>query len=122
MDDGLTLSSFTDEAVRRGDVGSFLTAITAAEAQTPPLGQPDWSEGYAVVEATLTDGRVEARRVDVVKGEGDLPLSDSELEAKFRSCLEYGRITDPEAPKRLLADMVASTRVSELVAALGAVA
>jgi 2-methylcitrate dehydratase PrpD len=49
--------------------------------------------GPAIVEVTTNDGRQFRERVDELPGTPDAPLSDAEVEAKFRSCV--GRGLDP---------------------------
>ncbi|WPH15916.1 MmgE/PrpD family protein [Variovorax paradoxus] len=85
LDGEVRLASFTDEAVSRPEVQRF-------------LAQVDWREEEGAVAARsadvrlqLRDGRSVSRRVEVLRGSSQLPLSNSQLEAKLEDCLNWGR-------------------------------
>jgi 2-methylcitrate dehydratase PrpD len=71
------LREFTDEAVNSAVV-KRVRELTTAEAH-PPL-----TEDQALIEVELTDGRCLTHRVQASIGNLQRPLSDAQLEAKFR--------------------------------------
>jgi 2-methylcitrate dehydratase PrpD len=89
------LAQFTDAVVQRPDVQSLIERIdfgVDAEAE---------AEGYekmtTIVEVTLADGRVVSGRADFGKGSPSDPMTDVELEAKFRDCTAWAGVSDPDA-------------------------
>jgi len=95
-DGAVTLTTFEPETLARPDVRGLLTRVTKAEAEVPPLGPADWTAGYAVVEATLADGRTLRRRVDRPRGHATRPVDDATLRAKFDDCLAAASIPVPD--------------------------
>jgi 2-methylcitrate dehydratase PrpD len=89
IDGSVRLLSFTDAAVGRGEAQDLLRRVTIQEVDTPPFGPTQWEHAFATLEVTLQDGSTLRERCDVPKGDARAPLSDAELEAKFRDCLAY---------------------------------
>jgi 2-methylcitrate dehydratase PrpD len=89
LDGSIRLSTFTDAAVSRPDAQDLLQRVVIQEAQTPPFGSDAFDHAYATVEITLSSGDTVRERCDVPRGDGRAPLTDAELEAKFRDCLEF---------------------------------
>lgn len=86
-DGAVTLGTFAPQTVSRPDLQDLLTRVTTAEAPVPPAGPAAWNAGYAVVEATLTDGRTVTCRVDRPRGHATRPVDDATLRAKVDDCL-----------------------------------
>lgn len=97
-DGAVTLGSFAPDAVARPDLQSLLTRVDTAEAATPPAGASDWNAGYAVVTATLTDGRTITHRVDRPRGHATRPVDDATLRTKFDDCLQHAGFEPGAAP------------------------
>ena len=85
LDRTVGLAQFADERVRRPDVQALMPRIRMfvhPEQTTRECLPTRFSE----VTITLKDGRRFTRRVDHAKGQPQNPLTDAELEAKFRTC------------------------------------
>ena len=89
LDGRLSLSTFTDEAVQRAEAQELLRRVVIQEAAEPPFGPSGFEHAYASVEVTLGDGSRVRERCDVPRGHASAPLTDAELESKFRDCLEF---------------------------------
>ncbi len=89
LDGGVGLSTFTDEAVRRASAQDLLTRVTIQEAAVPPFGAAEFDHAYATLEVTLRDGGRLQQRCDVPAGDARAPLTDAELDAKFRDCVAF---------------------------------
>jgi 2-methylcitrate dehydratase PrpD len=89
IDGRLSLSTFTDAAVQRPEVQELVERIIVQEAAEPPFGPSSFQHAYATVEVTLSDGGRVRERCDVPRGHASAPLSDAELDSKFRDCLEF---------------------------------
>ncbi|SMY11092.1 MmgE/PrpD family protein [Brevibacterium jeotgali] len=87
FDGAVTLASFEPASVARPALQELLATVTKAEAEVPPVGPAGWTAGYAVVVATLADGRTFSRRVDRPRGHATRPVDDATLRAKFDDCL-----------------------------------
>lgn len=97
LDGQISLSSFTDAAVRRPEAQRLLRKVAITGSATPPFGDATFGWGYSVVAVHTGDGVVH-ERVDVPRGDARLPLSDEELDAKFRDCVGFaGGNVDGEA-------------------------
>jgi 2-methylcitrate dehydratase PrpD len=116
LDGRVSLATFTDEAVRRAQAQDLLRRVTIVEAATPPSGAPAFEHAYAVVEVTLTDGRIVQERCDVPRGDARAPLRLDELEAKFRDCLDFSK-TEWDARSLLegLHELKSAARVGEAI-------
>ncbi|HTD78350.1 MAG TPA: MmgE/PrpD family protein [Chloroflexota bacterium] len=89
IDGRLSLSTFTDEAVQRPEALELVQRIVVQEAAEPPFGPSTFEHAYATIEVTLGDGSRLRERCDVPRGHALAPLTDAELDAKFRDCLEF---------------------------------
>jgi 2-methylcitrate dehydratase PrpD len=83
IDGAIGLQSFTDEAVRRPEVQALLRKVEIGEdgGELRPL--------RAAVEIELSGGRRLARKLDRLPGSPEQPLSDADVEQKFRSCAAF---------------------------------
>jgi 2-methylcitrate dehydratase PrpD len=90
VDGAVRLLSFTDAAVCRPEAQDLLRRITIEESPTPPFGPPEYAHAFATLEVTLQNGETLRERCDVPRGDAREPLTDAELEAKFRDCLAFG--------------------------------
>jgi 2-methylcitrate dehydratase PrpD len=91
LDGRVGLSTFSDAAVTRSSAQDLLRRVTIQEVDAPPFGSSDWDHAYAALEVSLRDGSTLRERCDVPKGDARAPLTDSELEAKFRDCLGFSQ-------------------------------
>ena len=113
IDGAVRLLSFTDAAVCRGEAQDLLRRVTIQESATPPFGPSTYEHAFATLEVTLQDGSTLRERCDVPKGDARAPLSDAELEVKFRDCLAYADSDwDPDALLARLRDLRSAERVS----------
>ena len=98
------LADFTDERARRADVQDFMPKVRmfVHPEQTTRECLPT---RFTDVTIALKDGRVLKRRVSQAKGQPKNPLTDAQLEAKFRDCA---------------ARVLPAARIDSLVAMLGA--
>lgn len=85
LDGGIGLSSFIDAAVLRPQAQAFFPQVTAVDASEGGTF-PRWTE----IAFELRNGERLQRRVDVLRGSAEAPLSLQELRAKVQDCLEWG--------------------------------
>lgn len=85
LDGRVGLSSFTDGAVLRPQAQAFFAHVTADDA-TEGGTFPRWTE----IALELRNGQRLQRRVDVLRGSAEAPLSLQELRAKVQDCLAWG--------------------------------
>ncbi|MDP9282769.1 MAG: MmgE/PrpD family protein [Chloroflexota bacterium] len=102
------LAQFTDEVVARDDVQRLIERIDFDVH--PEAEAAGYEKMTTIVEVELADGRVVRGRADFGKGSPADPMSDAELEAKFRDCAAWGGL--PEADARDVADLI--WRIEEL--------
>jgi 2-methylcitrate dehydratase PrpD len=88
LDGKLSLASFTDAAVQRRQAQKLLRKVTISDSATPPFGDKTFDYAYSAVEVATAGGTC-AERVDVPRGDARLPLTDAELDEKFRDCVSY---------------------------------
>ena len=88
LDGAVLLSSFTDEAVRRPEAQAFLPNVTTDDRTDSPTF-PRWAE----IEVTLKNGSTLRKRVDLLRGSADAPLTLQELRTKVQDCLAWGQAT-----------------------------
>ena len=86
LDGRVGLSSFTDEAVRRSQAQAFFRQVTSDDAASGATF-PRWSE----IALELHNGQRLHRRVDMLRGSAEAPLSLQELRAKVQDCLAWGQ-------------------------------
>jgi 2-methylcitrate dehydratase PrpD len=100
LDRTVGLAQFADERVRRADVQALMPKVRMVvhPEQTTRESLP---ARFSEVTVTLTDGRTLVKRVDQAKGQPRNPLSDAELEVKFRDAA--GRLLPAERVDALLA-------------------
>jgi 2-methylcitrate dehydratase PrpD len=94
------LGDFTDQSIRRTDVQEFMPKVRMfvhPEQTTRECLPTRFSE----VTITLADGRHLPRRVSLAKGQPKNPLTEAELEAKFRDCA--ARVLPPERAEAAVA-------------------
>ncbi|WP_172173676.1 MmgE/PrpD family protein [Paraburkholderia elongata] len=84
IEDGVIgLSSFTDAAVHRPRLQSFIERVSASEVAGGMT--PRW----ASVAVRTKDGRLLSRHIDSLRGAPSNPLSDQELIEKITDCLAW---------------------------------
>jgi 2-methylcitrate dehydratase PrpD len=89
------LAQFTDEVVARDDVQRLIERIDFDVH--PEAEAAGYEKMTTIVEVELADGRVVRGRADFGKGSPADPMSDAELEAKFRDCAAWGGLTEEDA-------------------------
>jgi 2-methylcitrate dehydratase PrpD len=80
--------------------------VAALAARTAAISDPAIDAAAiepARVQVKLKDGRTIEVASDTIKGSPREPLSEAELIAKFRGCLEFGLGASPSAADRLAA-------------------
>ena len=85
LDRTVGLAQFEDERVRRSDIQAYMPRVRMfvhPEQTTRECLPTRFSE----VTITLGDGRSLVSRVHQAKGQPQNPLTEAELEAKFRDC------------------------------------
>lgn len=92
LDGRIGLSTFTDEAVLREQAQNLLRRVTTTETSAPGAGPAGTGGPFAVVTIVTRDGNRAVNRVDVPRGEASAPLTDGEIEAKFRDCASFGAV------------------------------
>lgn len=115
LDGGVSLQSFTDEAVRRPEAQALIEKVTWAVSDVPPVGSPSWEQAYSALRVTTTDGAGHEFRTDVPRGDTRAPLTRDELMAKFASCIAFsgtGWDTDALAAELWGIDTAALTDVT----------
>jgi 2-methylcitrate dehydratase PrpD len=100
LDGAVGLAQFDDARVRRPDVQAFMPKVRMfvhPEQTTRDCLPTRFSE----VTITLADGRRVAERVQHAKGQPRHPLTDEELDAKFRDCA--ARVLSQDRTRSVLA-------------------
>jgi 2-methylcitrate dehydratase PrpD len=84
LDNAVGLRSFTDAQVQRPEAQALLRKVEAKEDDT-------WNPAprRAFVEVVLKGGEKRSLLVEKLRGSGQLPLTDAELEAKLRDCVAF---------------------------------
>jgi 2-methylcitrate dehydratase PrpD len=115
LDRTVGLAQFADERVRRADVQALMPKIRMVvhPEQTTRESLPN---KFSEVTITLTGGTALVRRVDQAKGQPRNPLTDAELEVKFRDAA--ARVLPADRIEALLR----AAKGLETVADVGAVA
>ena len=117
IDGRLSLSTFTDEAVQRPEALELVQRIVVQEAAEPPFGPSSFQHAYATIEVTLGDGSRLGERCDVPRGHALSPLTDAELDSKFRDCLEFSEGDwDPEELLHRIRRLSEVARVADVLA------
>jgi 2-methylcitrate dehydratase PrpD len=86
LDGAVLLSSFTDEAVRRPEAQAFFAQVSTDDRTDSPTF-PRWAE----IGVTLKNGHQLHKRVDLLRGSAQAPLTLGELRTKVQDCLAWGR-------------------------------
>ena len=86
LDGRVTLSHFTDEAVRRPALQSLLRRVEYRVPDDWQKGAGPWKQGHGRVQVQLKDGSVRQGVTTAPKGDAANPMSDEELETKFLEC------------------------------------
>jgi len=89
------LTEFTDEVVLRPDVQRLIERIEFGVH--PDAEAAGYEKMTTIIDVELTDGRVVSGRADFGKGSPADPMTDSELEAKFRDCARWAGVSEREA-------------------------
>ena len=89
LDGAVRLATFTDTAVVRQEAQDLLRRVSIEEATVPPFGSSEFEHAYATVQVDLRDGTTVRERCDIPRGHARVPLSDAELDDKFRDCLAF---------------------------------
>ena len=89
------LAQFTDAVVQRPDVQSLIERIDFGV--DPEAEAAGYEKMTTIVEVALADGRVVGGRADFGKGSPADPMTDAELEAKFRDCAAWAGVSDADA-------------------------
>jgi 2-methylcitrate dehydratase PrpD len=100
LDRTVGLAQFADERVRRADVQALMSKVRMVvhPEQTTRESLPN---KFSEVTVKLADGRTLVRRVDQAKGQPRNPLTDAELDVKFRDAA--GRVLPADRVAALLA-------------------
>ena len=85
LDRTVGLAQFADERVRRPDVQSLMPKVRMF-VHPEQTTRDSFAKKFSEVAITLKDGRRLERRVDQAKGQPQNPLTEAELETKFRDC------------------------------------
>ena len=82
------LAEFTDEVVNRPDVVAMIEKVDCGVH--PEAEAAGYDKMTTILDVELVDGKVISARADFGKGSPANPMTDEELEAKFRGCAEWG--------------------------------
>ncbi|HXR55381.1 MAG TPA: MmgE/PrpD family protein [Casimicrobiaceae bacterium] len=91
------LAQFTDEVVNRRDVQDMIRRIDFATH--PEAEAAGFDKMTTIIEIELADGRVVKGVADFGKGSPANPMSDDELQRKFRECARWGGLADATAQR-----------------------
>jgi 2-methylcitrate dehydratase PrpD len=89
------LAQFTDAVVQRPDVQRLIERIEFGVH--PEAEAAGYEKMTTIVEITLADGRTVSGRADFGRGSPADPMTDAELEAKFRDCAAWAGVGDADA-------------------------
>jgi 2-methylcitrate dehydratase PrpD len=115
LDGGLSLTSFTDEAVARPATQELIPRVTTRTAETPPVGPGDWKDGYAVVLVDTHDGRRIEHRTDRPRGHASWPVDETGLRQKFDDCVQFGGFAPSDGLFNAIRSMGAAPSMSDLL-------
>ena len=103
LDGKYTLSTFTDDAVRRREIEAIYGRITATEDASCRGDDPQFekrssgSRGFVEVEVLLKDGRSGRTRVDNPPGHPRRELTWDDLRSKFADCAAQASLSEARA-------------------------
>ncbi len=86
LDGAIRLDAFTDTAVQRPEAQALLRKVEVFEEAEDELPR------RARVEVELRGGERRSIRVVDLRGSAEFPLTDAEVEAKFRDCVAFSRL------------------------------
>jgi 2-methylcitrate dehydratase PrpD len=119
LDRTVGLAQFTDERVRRDDVQALMPKVRMY-VHPEQTTRESYANKFTEVMLTLTDGRTLVRRVSQAKGQPRNPLTDAELEVKFRDAaglvLPAGQVARLLAAVQRLEDVTDVSTVARLLA------
>ena len=94
VDKKLDINSFTDEMVQRPQIQELIRKVRKIEEPIgPPGSHLSDEQKYCIIRLQMSDGSIAEARVDTPKGARSDPLSDKQLEEKFRSCTRKSHST-----------------------------
>jgi 2-methylcitrate dehydratase PrpD len=91
------LPEFTDEVVNRPDVQDMIRRVDFGVH--PDAEAAGFDKMTTIIEIELNDGRVIKGSADFGKGSPANPMSDEELQQKFRECAKWGGLEDAAAQR-----------------------
>ncbi|MCJ0764037.1 MmgE/PrpD family protein [Variovorax terrae] len=86
LDKDLRLATFRRTAMDRSDIADFIPRVAMSPDPAQPGDMPSTTRSWATTTLHMGDGRSFTRKVVDPKGYPGNPLSEQELEAKFRDC------------------------------------
>ena len=113
LDRTVGLAQFQDERVRRPDVQGLMPKVRMF-VHPEQTTRESFATRFSEVTITLRGGRKLTQRVDQAKGQPKKPLTDAELDVKFRDCA--ARVLPREQGDSLLAAMRQLESVSDVAA------
>ena len=96
------LAEFTDAVVNRPDVQAMIERIEFGVH--PEAEAAGYDKMTTIIDVELADGRAISGRADFGKGSPTNPMSDAELETKFRECAAWGGL--PRAETDRVAELI----------------
>jgi len=91
------LPEFTDEVVNRADVQDMIRRIDFGVH--PDAEAAGFDKMTTIIEIELSDGRVIKGAADFGKGSPTNPMTDDELQQKFRECAKWGGLDEAAAQR-----------------------
>lgn len=118
VDGKVSIAQFTAPALQRADINAMAQRLVAVE--DAGLANPQGGPGHAEVEVSLRDGRTLRRRVTAAKGDPAVPMTEQEVDAKFRDCIDYAGLSPEKgaAIRTLATDIGSLADTSQLTHAL----
>ena len=113
LDRTVGLAQFQDERVRRPDVQGLMPKVRMF-VHPEQTTRESFATRFSEVTITLRGGRKLTQRVDQAKGQPKKPLTDAELDVKFRDCA--ARVLPREQGDSLLAAVRQLESVSDVAA------
>lgn len=98
LDSHVVLASFTDAMVQRSQARELIEKVASSTHDRPAEGL---GASFARLTVALKDGRRLTQEVAEPRGTDANPLSDSELEDKFRDCCGYAGLDADRAGRAL---------------------
>jgi 2-methylcitrate dehydratase PrpD len=110
-DGALRLETFSDEAVRDPEIRKLVKRV---EIRVDEAIDRAWKIGSRPIhlKATLADGRVIEKTVDISKGNPEVPVTQEELHAKFKDCVSL--VLSPAATDEALSSLIDLERLPSI--------